>query len=608
MKARIYPILAVFVTCLSLTAEAQALTRGPYLQMGNQTAITICWRTDTKARAKVDVGVVKGTYTISVSDNNPSFDHFIRITGLNPDTKYYYRVGTSTTVLKEDSSCFFTTAPPDTVLRKIRIAVFGDCGRDDNNYQSGSLASYVKYLRSNNIKASDLMLLLGDNAYEKGLDNEYGTNFFDVYQDTLLKNHILFPAPGNHDYANEPDRQVDHNIDYFTMFKTPDSAQCGGVASYNKAYYSFNWGNIHFISLDSYGLEDAGTTRLYDTTGAQVQWIKQDLAANTKQWVIAYWHHPPYTMGSHSSDNESELVSIRQNFIRILERYGVDMVLCGHSHDYERSMLMKDSYGNEASFNKTLHCADSSSGKYDGSANSCPYIYKTGKYSHGTVYVVAGSAGASGTVQAGYPHDALPFAYNDGGMFYFEVDGNRLDAKWLRKDSTIADKFTIIKDAGIRDTVTIYKGASVELKANWPGNYVWSTTATSKNITVTPDTTTTFTVKDAATNTCITEAHYVKVIDTLAGVNSFSGREINALLYPVPARDVLHFELQNATGSNMTFTIYNEQGSKLRSFNRTVDKGKQDISIDLTSLPKGQILLLKASDGRDVVTYRFIRQ
>jgi hypothetical protein len=64
--------------------------------------------------------------------------------------------------------------------------------------------------------------------------------------------------------------------------------------------------------------------------------------------------------------------------------------------------------------------------------------YKYSKSNHGTVYVVAGSAGADGGVQAGYPHNALPFSQDDGGMFYFEVDSNRLDAKFIRRDGQIA--------------------------------------------------------------------------------------------------------------------------------------------------------------------------
>ena len=149
---------------------------------------------------------------------------------------------------------------------------------------------------------------------------------------------------------------------------------------------------------------------------------------------------------------------MRQNFIRILERYGVDLIVCGHSHDYERSYLLKNYFGTEATFNIATHAASSSSAKYDGSANSCPYFVTSGKVNHGTVYVVAGSAGASGGMQSGYPHDALPLAFNDGGMLYLEVEGNRLDAKFIRRTGVISDQFTMLKDANKTTNLSINAG------------------------------------------------------------------------------------------------------------------------------------------------------
>jgi UDP-2,3-diacylglucosamine pyrophosphatase LpxH len=116
------------------------------------------------------------------------------------------------------------------------------------------------------------------------------------------------------------------------------------------------------------------------------------LSNRNKGWIIAYWHHPPYTMGSHNSDKEEELVHIRENFIRILERYGVDLIICGHSHDYERSKLMKGHYGPEPSFNPSFLLSNSS-GLYDGTPNSCPYLKDSAEGYAGTVYIVSGSAG-----------------------------------------------------------------------------------------------------------------------------------------------------------------------------------------------------------------------
>lgn len=62
--------------------------------------------------------------------------------------------------------------------------------------------------------------------------------------------------------------------------------------------------------------------------------LSRDVAASNKEWKIAFWHHPPYTKGSHDSDFETELVEMRERALPILEAAGVDMVLGGHSHSY----------------------------------------------------------------------------------------------------------------------------------------------------------------------------------------------------------------------------------------------------------------------------------
>ncbi len=539
-------------------AGSATLTRGPYLQMGNGTAMTLRWRTNIATNSKIDVGTAFGTYTLTATNATSSTEHEVRITGLTADTKYYYRFGSSTQSLQSANTNYFITAPPASTVRKIRIAAYGDCGINTNGFQSGALSAYQAYVGSN---PAELMLLLGDNAYNAGTDAEYTSNFFNAYSGNILKNHVVFPAPGNHDYANSSSRQTDHNIPYYSIFTMPTAAECGGVASGTEAFYSYNWGNIHFLSLDSYGYE-TGSTRLYDTTGPQVTWVKNDLAANTNKWTIAYWHHPPYTMGSHTSDTETELVNIRQRFIKILERNGVDMIICGHSHDYERSYLLKGYYGNEASFSLATHAASSSSAKYDGTSNSCPYNIASGKVNHGTVYVVAGSAGADGGVQSGYPHNALPFSVDDGGMLYFEVENNRLDAKFIRRDGTIADKFTIVKDASKNNTVNITSGANTVLTASWIGAYSWSTGATTRSITVNPTVTTTYTCGDGSN--CLKDTFKVNVTAGFAGPPA--EREIKSgaiAVFPVPVKKGEKLTIYVGAGNVSEVVLVNALGKKI---------------------------------------------
>jgi len=263
------------------------------------------------------------------------------------------------------------------------------------------------------------------------------------------------------------------------------------------------------MCLDSYGWE-SGNTRLYDTLGRQAVWLKQDLAANTRPWTVVYFHHPPFSKGSHNSDTDMEEISIRQKIVPIFERFKVDLVLCGHSHIYERSFLINGHYGTETTFNPSLHALSTSGAKYNGTTNSCPYIKKSTDLRNGIVYAVVGSAGQLGGTSTGYPHNAMFYSNStNGGTLFFEVENNRLDAKWIGADGVIRDNFTIMKEVNITSQVATTAGTPVVLTASWPGNYSWSTGATSRSITVSPVINTTYTVSDGAG--CLTDTYHVTV-------------------------------------------------------------------------------------------------
>jgi acid phosphatase type 7 len=487
------------------------LIRGPYLQSASPTSILIRWRTDASARSRVRYGTESGHLNWNSDDSVLVTDHRVMLHGLSPHTRYYYAIGGFKDTLQADEENYFFTLPTPGKEGDYRIGVFGDCGNNSIN-QRNVRDQFNQYLGHNYL---DAWILVGDNAYSDGTDAEFQTNFFNIYKDNFLKKYPLFPAPGNHDYHDveftAAVAQQTHQVAYYQDFSMPVNGESGGLPSKSQAYYSYDIGNVHFLSLDSYGKED-NAYRLYDTAGPQVRWIIKDLEANqNKGWVIAYWHHPPYTMGSHNSDHETELVKIRENFIRILERYGVDVVLCGHSHDYERSRLMKDNFGLDDSFDSTRNNVSNSSGRYDGGDHSSPYL-KDSIHNQGIVYVVAGSAGKLGGTQTSFPHKAM--FYSDathGGAGMLEIQGNRLDFKWICADGVIRDHFTIMKNVNKKTMLTLKKGEIATLTASYVGKYKWNTGGqTGKSIQISPPVgLSRYTVKDEYN--CLTDSFEVKV-------------------------------------------------------------------------------------------------
>lgn len=476
--------LAVLLLVLNVPGRAQqednpdaapVIVRGPYLQVASPHSMMIRWRTDVATRSRVQYGVKAGKLSVVKDDSVLTAEHEVTITGLQPHTRYFYAVGDFKRMMQGDTSNYFYTLPEPGTASVYRIGAFGDCGNNSVNQRRVKQA-VLNYLGGNYM---DAWILLGDNAYGSGTDAEFQAKFFNIYKNDLLKQYPLFPCPGNHDY-NDRDfpGAVEtairtHQTAYYANFSMPQQGESGGVPSHTQAFYSFDIGNAHFLSMDSEGLEDS-QYHMYDTLGPQVQWVKRDLEANAdKQWVIAYWHHPPYTMGSHNSDQADELIKIRENLLRILERYGVDLVLCGHSHDYERTRLIKGHYGMMNTFSAGKHNVSGSSGLYDGSDNSCPYIKDSANT--GTVYVVTGSAGQLGGRQRTYPHAAMQYANDtDGGASMIEIQGNRLDLKWICGDGVIRDHFTMMKAVNKQITVSAKAGKKVILTASFTGSYLWS--------------------------------------------------------------------------------------------------------------------------------------
>jgi hypothetical protein len=167
-------------------------------------------------------------------------------------------------------------------------------------------------------------------------------------------------------------------------------------------------------------------------------WVRSDLAATLRDWIIAFWHHPPYSKGSHNSDTEIELIQMRQNFLPILEEGGVDLVLAGHSHSYERSFLLDGHYGTSGTLTSAM-IKDGGSGR-----DPSPYQKPTGTFAHqGAVYSVAGS---SGQISGGsLNHPAMYISLNVLGSVVVDVVTNRMDVNFIDSVGAIRDFFVVVK-------------------------------------------------------------------------------------------------------------------------------------------------------------------
>ena len=429
MKNEFYLALVILTLTLGeALGQMPLLTRGPYLQLSTENSVYIRWRTDSVCDAKVNYGNSPNNLTSIAYNDSAVTEHIIQLAGLLSNTKYYYSIGSGTTLLQGDSSNYFWTHPPVGSTSLVRIWAIGDAGTNlpEQNRVRDAYYNYTGDTYTN------VWLMLGDNAYEFATDSDYQAGVFSNHYESMLKKTVAWATAGNHEIRTAD--SFNQTGPYYEIFTLPENGEVGGVSCNTEAYYSFNYANIHFVCLES------ATDLFRDSAGVMINWLKSDLAANTQHWTIVYFHHPPYSKGSHDSDTETELMEMRQNFVPVLESYGVDLVLTGHDHTYQRSHLIKGHYGLESTYDTTMLVNTGNeilSGKY----------FKSPPSFLGTVYLVCGVSGeAKHMTRPGWPHNAMYYSTNiQHGSMVIDVAGDTLNGKFLNDSNIISDQFTIVK-------------------------------------------------------------------------------------------------------------------------------------------------------------------
>ncbi|MBA3460254.1 MAG: metallophosphoesterase [Deltaproteobacteria bacterium] len=296
----------------------QRITREPYLQMTTQTSSVIAWGT-TDARGEIvlsepapnaeTVRVVAGSYVGNASREERRkaaqgapgkelaaeniYVIAAKVDGLEPNHLYCYQVMVDGVALTEPAP--LTTAAPPGSGEPVRFIAVGDTGTGGPAQQA--------ILKRMTESPFDFVVVLGDIAYESGTAAQLQGKFFAIYQQ-IMRYAPIFPAIGNHE------RRTSQGRPYFEAFVLPEPER----------YYSFDWGDVHFVAIDT-------TQR----DSEQLRWLDKDLKKNKQPWVIVFGHHPMYT-----NSLRGPQLWIRQAFSKILTDNKVDLVLTGHEHQYER--------------------------------------------------------------------------------------------------------------------------------------------------------------------------------------------------------------------------------------------------------------------------------
>ncbi|MEX2158202.1 MAG: metallophosphoesterase [Dehalococcoidia bacterium] len=238
--------------------------------------------------------------------------HVAQLTGLQPGTSYSYTISTGGTLLAPNVSFRTDSGPQDTTLS---FAVVGDSGTLGPN-QTGIRDAMLG-------RDYEMVLHTGDLAYTHGTYSELDQSFFPPYGQ-IMRRVPFYPAMGNHDY------ETLNGQPYRDVFYLPENAP----AQHRESYYSFDYGPVHFVSLDTeiLGGYRGGLAEASD----QLAWLDNDLASTSQPWKVVFLHRPSYP---------SSNIPVYPNPIAvtpILQQRGVDIVFSGHDHLYARTLPMID--------------------------------------------------------------------------------------------------------------------------------------------------------------------------------------------------------------------------------------------------------------------------
>jgi hypothetical protein len=371
---------------LPVAGQASQLFRYPFLQVADSPgSIRVVWATSSTGTSQVQyrlagssdtttVAATQTQYASGVTGITTFFQQDALLTGLQSGANYLYDIIHNGTVLARNVPF---VALKNSAATSISFVAFGDSGTQYSTPRSVRDAIAAKDGSGNYVYPHDFIVGVGDLAYNYGNYSEYNSNFFDQLsgrgdrgdgQQSILATRPLVPAMGNHDYdqsyANTP-------AAFLASFVLPTA---GVPAADAERYYSFDSGDAHFIVLDSMKFDTSGSSESANRLQAMLDWLDADLAATTKTWRIAFFHHTIFSTSSHGTYGDIATNNrMRTKLAPILQNRGVQLAMFGHDHLYERSKRLT---------------VNSSTGKIVRDAG-CNVVDST----VGVVYVVAGNGG-----------------------------------------------------------------------------------------------------------------------------------------------------------------------------------------------------------------------
>lgn len=260
------------------------------------------------------------------------------LSGLKPATRYIYRVGGPDGWSQPH---YFTTAPAG--AQPFTFLVFGDS--QSINYDVWGLNAHNAYQAN---RDAAFFTNVGD-LVDVGQDYTQWRSWFKGVQgiaDTIP----AMPVTGNHE-SYTPERKFSMPV----LFTAQLRLTLNGPQGLEGQVYSFDYGDAHFVMLDSQAAEQGQFVP--DMLERQKAWLIKDLQDTRKKWKVAFIHRPLYNNKAGHGD-----ANIRKTFGPIFDQYHVDVVFTGHDHAYARTYPLVNGTVTDSPANGTVYIATGRSG------------------------------------------------------------------------------------------------------------------------------------------------------------------------------------------------------------------------------------------------------
>lgn len=281
--------------------------------------------------------------------------HIVKLTNLDPGTKYCYRVGDA------DRGWWSEVGVLETADNTRAFTFLHVTDTQAQNSQQFDVWANLLRVAGEEVPDFKFLLSTGDQV-DMGSNLKLWKYFANNASDTLMSKPFM-PAAGNHEAMSGSEYSLDQN---FILSNVPEQDTTEGV------YYSFDYNNAHFAVLNSNNLSE--DEALSDD---QIEWLKNDMNSSDAEWKFVALHKAPYSNGSHYDDDD--VIAIRAQLSTLMPELDIDMVFQGHDHVYLRTDAMAN---NKVVASETQEIT---------SSNGKTYTAKVDP--QGTIYTITGCAG-----------------------------------------------------------------------------------------------------------------------------------------------------------------------------------------------------------------------